>query len=75
MDHYRRFKAVGLRYLKVLHERQAGYHFLEIHYPETQNEDNANVTQMNDRNVLPINSAHCLASLLDRIVPHPRTLA
>ena len=92
------------RMMDVLHDRRlslsrkktrigcidAGFHFLGIHYPGTQTQDNTNVTQANDGKVLPIKSAHYLASLgggetdaatdhqtpaLDRIVPHPRCVA
>ena len=66
-----------------------GFHFLGIHYPGTQTPDNINVTQANDESVTPVIHEHYLASLglrkamlatdnqtpvLDRIVPHPRTL-
>ena len=40
-----------------------GFHFLGIHYPGTQTQDNTNVTQANDGNVLPIKFAHYLTSL------------
>lgn len=88
------------RMMDVLHDRRlslsrkktrigcidAGFHFLGIHYPGTQTQDNTNVTQANDGKVTPIKTAHYLTSLaakaatdhqtpaLDRIVPHPRTL-
>ena len=65
------------RMMNVLHDRRlslsrkktrighidVGFHFLGIHYPGTQTQDNTNVTQANDGKVLPIKSAHYLTSL------------
>ena len=65
------------RMMDVLHDRRlslsrkktrigcidAGFHFLGIHYPGTQTQDNTNVTQANDGKVTPIKTAHYLTSL------------
>lgn len=65
------------RMMNVLHERRLrlsrkktrigsidkGFHFLGIHYLGTQTSDNTNVTQATDRSVIPVNTAHFLASL------------
>lgn len=91
------------RMMDVLHERrlslsrkktrigciEKGFHFLGIHYPGTQTQDNTNVTQAIDKTVISVNIVQHSSSLngggadiasnnqlpaLDRIVPHPRTL-
>jgi len=65
------------RMMGVLHERklglsrkktrigniEKGFHFLGIHYPGTQTQDNTNVTQANDRAVIPVGTAQTLTSL------------
>ena len=65
------------RMMNVLHDRRlslsrkktrigridVGFHFLGIHYPGTQTQDNTNVTQANDRSVIQLNAAHNLTSL------------
>jgi retron-type reverse transcriptase len=65
------------RMMDVLHDRRlslsrkktrighidVGFHFLGIHYPGTQTQDNTNVTQANDGKVTPIKTAHYLTSL------------
>jgi len=40
-----------------------GFHFLGIHYPGTQTQDNTNVTQAIDKAAIPIDTAHYLSSL------------
>lgn len=42
---------------------ETGFHFLGINYPGTQTSDNTNVTQANERSVIPLNTAHYLTSL------------
>ena len=66
-----------------------GFHFLGIHYPETQTPDYTDMTQANEKSVIKFDAEHYLASLgggktniatdyqkleANRIVPHPRTL-
>ncbi|BCA95400.1 hypothetical protein TUM19329_17610 [Legionella antarctica] len=65
------------RMMEVLHERrlslsrkktrigniEKGFHFLGIHYPGTQTQDNTHVIQANDRAVIPAGTAQNLTSL------------
>lgn len=42
---------------------EKGFHFLGIHYLGTQTRDNTDVTQVNERAVIPVNTAQHLTSL------------
>ncbi len=73
----RQLNRAKLRMMAVLHERrltlsrkktrigsiEKGFHFLGIHYPGTQTQDNTNVAQEIDKTAIPVNIAQYKSSL------------